>query len=77
MTSIFPINSASSGEMFVGSNFDFSSDVTSSFDDSDIEEVQCLMPNGIVLDVLLHPDDEIFHIKQLVVNRATTDGKKT
>ena len=61
--------------MFEG-DFDFSnSDGGSSFDDSDIEEIQCLMPNGIVLDVLIHPDDEIFHIKQLVLNRATTDGK--
>ena len=69
--------SAVDGEIF-DSDFEFGSQAdlsNSSFDDSDIEEIQCLMPNGIAVDVLIHPDDEIVHIKQLVLNRATTDGK--
>ena len=41
----------------------------------DLEEIECLLPNGIVIDVLVHPDDEMYHIKQVVLSRATTDGE--
>ncbi len=40
----------------------------------DLETVECLMPNGIILDVLVHPDDELCRIKEVVLSKATTDG---
>jgi hypothetical protein len=27
------------------------------------------------MDVLVHPDEEIFFVKQIVMEKATTDGK--
>lgn len=51
-------------------------DLADALDESDLEEIQCLLPNGIVLDVFVHPDDEMVHIKQVVLSRATTDGKQ-
>ncbi|XP_059078692.1 phosphatidylinositol 4,5-bisphosphate 3-kinase catalytic subunit beta isoform-like isoform X2 [Tigriopus californicus] len=41
----------------------------------DFEEINCLLPNGIIMDLSVHPDDEIIDIKQLVLNRATTDER--
>ena len=41
----------------------------------DFEDIECLLPNGILLELPVHPDDEVVQIKQLVLNRATTDGK--
>ena len=40
----------------------------------DLEKVECLLPNGIILEVLVHPDDELCRIKEVVLSRATTDG---
>lgn len=42
--------------------------------ESELQEIQCLLPNGILLDVFVHPSDEIRHIKQVVLGRATSDG---
>ena len=33
------------------------------------------MPNGIVLFVKVHPGDWVYHIKEAVLEKATTDGK--
>ena len=38
-------------------------------------EMQCLLPNGVIIDSLVHPDDEISNLKQVILNRAITDGK--
>jgi hypothetical protein len=45
------------------------------YDESDFEEIECLLPNGIVLNMNVHPDDEVFHIKRVVLSKATTDGR--
>ncbi len=45
-------------------------------DETNLQKVQCLLPNGIVVDVFVHPDDELFHIKQVVIDKATKDGKE-
>ena len=46
------------------------------FDEADFEEIECLMPNGVLLaGVKVHPGDSIFHIKEAVLEKATT-GKK-
>lgn len=37
-------------------------------------EVHCLLPNGIIFDSVVHPDDEIANLKVLILNRAITDG---
>ena len=44
------------------------------FDEADFEEIECLMPNGIVLCVRVHPGDWLYHIKEAVLEKATTDG---
>ena len=52
-----------------------SNDESCSLDEAEFETVQCFLPTGMVLDVSVHPDDEIFHIKQYVISNATADGK--
>jgi hypothetical protein len=42
---------------------------------SDFEEVECLLPNGILMSISVHPDDELGQIKQLVLVRAISDGR--
>ena len=37
--------------------------------------LQVFLPTGLIMDQLVHPDEEIFFIKQQVVSKATTDGK--
>ena len=49
------------------------SDESITFDD--LELVQCFLPTGMVLDVSVHPDDELFQIKHFVLGVATADGK--
>ena len=39
------------------------------------EEVVCLMPTGIILDVSVNPDFDITHIKDLAVKTAMNNGK--
>ena len=46
------------------------------FKDEDIEEFQCLLPNGILLDICLNVDFELRKVKDLVIYKATTDGKQ-
>ena len=47
------------------------------FDEADFEEIECLMPNGVLLaGVKVHPGDSIFHIKEAVLEKATTGKKK-
>lgn len=41
----------------------------------ELMEAECLLPNGIVLQVLVHPDDEMHQVKQTVLDKATTEGK--
>lgn len=45
------------------------------YDESDLQVVQCLLPTGLIIDVSVHPDDEMYHIKQIVLAHATTDGR--
>ena len=52
-----------------------SDDLESMFDESDLETVQCFLPTGMVLDVKVHPDDEMIQIKSVLINDATTNGK--
>ena len=35
---------------------------------------QCYHLTGMVLDVNVHPDDELFQIKQIVIETATSDA---
>jgi len=56
----------------IGLEFPLTSDNADAADR--LEEVTALLPNGIVLDVLVHPDDEMSQIKQVVILAATTDG---
>lgn len=51
------------------------SDENCSLDETDLEIVQCFLPTGMVYDINVHPDDEIYQIKQIVLNNATADGK--
>lgn len=52
---------------------------TESFDsfesESELEEVQCLLTTGLILDVNVHPDDEMGFIKQIVLSTATNDER--
>ena len=60
-----------------------SNDLNSSFetllrrdtDQGNYEDVLCMMPTGVVLEVSIHVDDIVFNIKQIVLNTATTSGK--
>ena len=40
------------------------------------EEVLCLMPTGIILDISVHPDNVISNIKELAIDTAKNSGKK-
>ncbi len=42
---------------------------------SDLLEIECLLPNGIVLEAFVHPDEELCRIKEVVLAKATSDGK--
>ena len=46
------------------------------FDEADFEEIDCLMPNGTLIVTRVHPDDIVYHIKEAVLEKATTDGEK-
>ena len=37
---------------------------------TDLRVITCLLPNGIITDVTVHPDDEISTIKQQVLYKA-------
>ena len=39
------------------------------------EEILCLMPTGIVLDISVHPDNVISNIKELAIDTAKNSGK--
>ena len=39
------------------------------------EEVLCLMPTGIILDISVHPDNVISNIKELAIDTAKNNGK--
>ena len=52
-----------------------SEDFDSFFDESDLETVQCFLPTGMVLDVKVHPDDEMVQIKSVLISDATANGK--
>ena len=39
------------------------------------EEVLCLMPTGIILDISVHPDNVISNIKELAIDTAKNSGK--
>ena len=45
------------------------------FDESDLETVQCFLPTGMVLDVKVHPDDEMVQIKSVLISDATANGE--
>ena len=47
-----------------------------SFDEADFEEIDCLMPNGTLIVTMVHPDDIVSHIKEAVIEKATTDGEE-
>ena len=34
------------------------------------------MPNGTLIVTRVHPDDNVYHIKEAVLEKATTDGEE-
>lgn len=50
------------------------SDSESLYDEADLEVVQCFLPTGLVIDIRIHPDDDIAQIKQIILSSATSDG---
>lgn len=48
--------------------------VASSVDETELEIIQCFFPTGMVMDASIHPDDDIFQIKQIVISNATANG---
>ena len=40
------------------------------------EEVLCLMPTGIILDISVHPDNVISNIKELAIDTAMNNGRQ-
>lgn len=40
----------------------------------EIWRFQVFLPTGLIMEALVYPDDEIYYIKQIVMNKATTDG---
>ena len=45
-------------------------------EDSQEEEVLCLMPTGIILEINVHPDDIISNIKQHAISTAMNNGEQ-
>lgn len=41
---------------------------------TDLETIQCFFPTGMVMDISVHPDDDIFQIKQFIISTATVNG---
>ena len=51
-----------------------SEDLDGFYDESELETVQCFLPTGMVLDVKVHPDDEMVQIKSVLISDATSNG---